>query len=95
MLKQKSQLDYVLTSNLITPYITEYNTRHNLGSDHEALEYTIDFSSFHAPPKTFKFNSNDLRDPHYKANIDTLIDVEVSKTIIYTGNKTYNEAPEP
>ena len=92
-LKQKAQLDYVLATNTLTPYITDYNTRHNLGSDHEALEYVIDFSNFHAPPKTFKFNDNDLRDPAYKSHIDSLIDIEVSKSIIYTGNKTYHDAP--
>ena len=54
----------------------------------------IDFSNFNAPPKSFKFNENILQDPIYRAHLDTLINTEVSKSVIYTGNKTYFEAPK-
>ena len=86
------QIDYVLASHKITPYITSYKTRDNIGSDHEALEYIIDFSNFTAPPKPFRFNDNDLRDATYRHTLENIIDTEVSKSVIHTGNKSFHES---
>ena len=92
-LKQQSKLDYSLASYNLMPHITKYHLGDNITSDHAAQHLTIDFSNFKRATKQFRFNERDLLNPTYRDNIESLIDIETSKFIHYTGNKSFYEAP--